>query len=85
MISQYIGRREPTRAGEAASQLLLFSAVFSMLSTIAGRLFLSYFLGVALQMGVMGIAVAMVADWVIRAIIFYQWEKTGRRKDFQVI
>lgn len=31
VVSQYIGRREPERAGESASQLLLFSGVFSVL------------------------------------------------------
>ena len=31
VVSQYIGRREPEKAGESASQLLLFSGVFSVL------------------------------------------------------
>ena len=31
VISQYIGRREADRAGESASQLLMFSALFSIL------------------------------------------------------
>lgn len=44
-----------------------FTMYVSVLSTIAGRLFLSYLLGIALHMGVIGIAVAMVCDRVIRA------------------
>lgn len=35
VISQYIGRRERNHAGEAASQLLLFSTLFSVLTAMA--------------------------------------------------
>lgn len=35
VISQYIGRQEPEHAGESASQLFLFSAVFSILIGVA--------------------------------------------------
>lgn len=34
VVSQYIGRREPEKAGESASQLLLFSGVFSVLLAV---------------------------------------------------
>ena len=47
-----------------------FTMYVSVISTIAVRLLLSWVLGVALQMGVIGIALAMVSDWVIRAVIF---------------
>lgn len=102
-------------AGEAASQLFLFSTLFSgfiaaaypfsgalsnglraagdvkftmyvsVLSTIAVRLFLSWLLGIVLDMGVIGIALAMVCDWVVRAALFIWREKTGKWKSFQVI
>ncbi len=62
-----------------------FTMYVSVLSTIAGRLFLSYLLGIALHMGVTGIAVAMVCDWVIRAVIFIWRQKSGKWKEFQVI
>ena len=62
-----------------------FTMYVSVLSTIAVRLFLSWFLGIVLQMGVIGIALAMVCDWVIRAVLFAWREKTGRWKSFQVI
>lgn len=62
-----------------------FTMYVSVLSTIAGRLFLSYLLGIVFHLGVVGIAVAMVCDWVIRAIIFIWRQKSGKWKEFQVI
>ena len=62
-----------------------FTMYVSVISTIAGRLFLSYLLGIVFHMGVIGIAVAMVCDWVIRAVIFIWRQKSGKWKAFQVI
>lgn len=62
-----------------------FTMYVSIISTVFGRLFLSYFLGITLHMGVIGIAVAMVFDWSIRALIFLWRQKSGRWKAFQVI
>ena len=62
-----------------------FTMYVSILSTIAGRLFLSYLLGIVLNMGVIGIAIAMVCDWVIRAVIFVWRQRSGKWKEFQVI
>ena len=57
----------------------------SVVSTVAVRLLLSYLLGITLQMGVIGIALAMVCDWVVRAVLFIWRERTGKWKTFQVI
>ncbi len=62
-----------------------FTMYVSVISTIAGRLFLSWLLGIVFHMGVIGIAVAMVCDWVIRAVIFIWRQKSGKWKEFQVI
>lgn len=62
-----------------------FTMYVSILSTVAVRLSLSWVLGVALQMGVIGIAIAMVSDWVVRAIIFIRRLQSGKWKAFQVI
>lgn len=62
-----------------------FTMYVSVLSTICVRLFLSWLFGIVLQMGVIGIALAMVCDWVIRAILFIWRERTGKWKAFQVI
>ena len=62
-----------------------FTMYVSVISTIAVRLLLSWLLGVVLQMGVIGIALAMVSDWVIRAILFYWRQQSGKWETFQVI
>ncbi len=62
-----------------------FTMYVSVISTIAVRLFLSWLLGIVLQMGVIGIALAMVCDWLLRAALFIWREKTGKWKNFQVI
>lgn len=62
-----------------------FTMYVSVLSTIAGRLFLSYLLGIVFHMGVIGIAVAMVCDWVVRAVLFIRRQKSGKWKEFRVI
>ena len=62
-----------------------FTMYVSVISTIVVRLLLSWILGVVLQMGVIGIAIAMVSDWTIRAIIFYRRQRSGKWKTFQVI
>lgn len=62
-----------------------FTMYVSVISTIAVRLLLSYLLGITLQMGVIGIAIAMVCDWIIRAVLFFWRQKSGKWKDFRVI
>lgn len=62
-----------------------FTMCVSVASTIFGRLFLSYFLGITLHLGVIGIAIAMVCDWSIRAVVFIWRQKSGKWKSFQVI
>ncbi len=62
-----------------------FTMYVSIVSTIVGRLFLSYLLGITLHMGVIGIALAMACDWSIRAIIFIWRQRSGKWKIFQVI
>lgn len=62
-----------------------FTMYVSVISTIAVRLLLSWLLGVVLQMGVIGIAIAMVCDWIIRAVIFFWRQKYGKWKTFRVI
>ena len=62
-----------------------FTMYVSVISTVAVRLFLSYLLGIVLQMGVIGIALAMVCDWTVRAVLFIWREKAGIWKYCQVI
>lgn len=62
-----------------------FTMYVSVLSTIVGRLFLSYLLGIVFHMGVIGIAAAMVFDWVLRAVIFIWRKRSGKWKLFEVV
>lgn len=62
-----------------------FTMYVSIISTLAVRLVFSYLLGITANMGVIGIAFAMVCDWSIRAVIFYWRYKSGKWKRFQVI
>ena len=62
-----------------------FTMYVSVISTIAVRLLLSWLLGIVLKMGVIGIAIAMVCDWSIRAVIFFWRQKSGKWNTFQVI
>lgn len=62
-----------------------FTMYVSILSTIGGRLVLSYVLGIVFHMEIIGIAVAMVCDWMIRAVIFIWRQKSGKWQEFQVI
>ncbi|MEQ2370955.1 hypothetical protein WMO28_08350 [Blautia sp. CLA-JM-H16] len=57
----------------------------SIISTIVVRLFLSWLLGIVFGMGVIGIALAMVSDWIVRAVIFLWRQKSGKWKNFQMI
>lgn len=62
-----------------------FTMYVSIASTIAARLILSYLFGIMFHMGVIGIAVAMVMDWIVRAAIFIWRQKSGKWKEFRVI
>ena len=62
-----------------------FTMYVSVASTLAVRLMLSWLLGIVLQMGVIGIAAAMVCDWCVRAVLFIWRQKSGKWKSFRVI
>lgn len=62
-----------------------FTMAVSVVSTLAVRLLLSWLLGIVFDMGVIGIAVAMVCDWILRAVVFFLRLKSGKWKNFQVI
>lgn len=62
-----------------------FTMIVSIFCTAAVRLSLSYLFAVALGMGVIGIALAMVCDWSVRAVIFIGRLHSGKWKTFRVI
>lgn len=72
-------------SGLRAAGDVRYTMVVSLASTIAGRLVLSYILGVVCGMGVIGIALAMVIDWIARAVLFILRVRSGKWKAFTVI
>ena len=71
--------------GLRAAGDVCFTMYVSLASTIGVRLLLSYVLGITLQLGVIGIALAMVCDWIVRAVLFRWRQKSDKWKGFQVI
>ncbi len=72
-------------AGLRAAGDVKFTMIVSIASTIGGRLLLSYIFAVLMNMGVIGIAFAMCADWCIRGIIFHFRYRGKKWLDFKVI
>ena len=75
----------PLGNGLRAAGDIRFTMIVSISSTIGGRLALSVLLAIGLNWGVIGIAVAMCLDWVIRAVIFTLRLRSGKWKEFKVI
>ncbi len=72
-------------AGLRAAGDVKFTMIVSIASTIGGRLILSYIFAVLMNMGVIGIAFAMCADWCIRGIIFHFRYRGKKWLEFSVI
>ena len=71
--------------GLRAAGDLKYTMYTSIFSTVAVRLVFSYLFAVGLNLGVMGIAWAMCADWTVRGLLFYVRMKRGLWKTFRVI
>ena len=76
---------DPLGRGLRATGDIKFTTGISIASTVGGRLLFSLIFGIALNMGVIGIALAMCLDWVIRAVIFWLRFKRAKWKTFKVI
>ena len=72
-------------SGLRAAGDVRYTMLVSLASTIGGRLALSWIFGVACGMGVIGIALAMVTDWTVRAVLFILRVRSEKWKEFQVI
>ena len=57
----------------------------SLFTTIGVRLILSILLGIVLDLGVIGIALAMCLDWTVRGVIFWIRFRQGKWKTYRVI
>ena len=75
----------PLSAGLRAAGDVKFTMIITVIATIGIRLFLSVLLGIVLKMGVIGIAFAMCADWIFKAVLFEIRFRRGTWKQFKVI
>lgn len=62
-----------------------YTVGISLFTTIGVRLILSVLFGIVFHMEVIGIALAMFMDWLVRAVLFWNRFKKGKWKTFQVI
>ncbi len=75
----------PFANGLRATGDVKFAASVSVLSTVIIRVAFSIIFGLWMQWGVIGIAVAMVMDWSIRAIALMIRYRSGKWQAFEVI
>ena len=75
----------PFSNGLRAAGDVKFTMYISLFSTIVVRVALSILLGVWLNLGVIGIALAMAGDWCIKAVILLFRYKSGAWKSFRVL
>ena len=62
-----------------------FTMIVGVASTVCVRLLLSVVFGIWMNLGVIGIAWAMVCDWIARAIIFTLRWRRGKWKTMRVV
>jgi len=72
-------------SGLRAAGDVKFTMYISIISTIGIRFLLSVLFGIKFNMGVIGIALAMCCDWLLRAVIFEVRLQKGIWKQFKVI
>ena len=72
-------------AGLRAAGDVKFTMIVTVISTIGIRLLLSVLFGIVLDMGGIGIAFAMCADWLFKAVLFANRFSRGKWKQFKVI
>ncbi len=75
----------PFSAGLRAAGDVKFTMYASIFCTVIFRTCLSIVLGVWLQMGVIGVAIAMVSDWTLKAILLVLRYRSGKWKQFKLI
>jgi len=75
----------PLGNGLRATGDVKYTMIVAVASSVGGRVVMAYLFGVIFGWGVMGVAVAMCVDWVIRAILYKQRQESGAWKNFQVI
>lgn len=72
-------------SGMRAAGDVKYTMYASVFSTVICRVILSYVFALWLNLGVIGVTIAMVLDWVIHAVLIVIRWKNGKWKTFQVI
>lgn len=72
-------------SGLRAAGDVRYTVMVSILSTLVVRVLLSIFFGIVLNLGVIGIAIAMVTDWTVRAIFIQRRYSSGIWKQFELV
>ena len=75
----------PLSNGLRATGDVKYTMIVSILSTVVVRGILSIIFGITFNLGVIGIALAMCADWSMRAIVFHLRYKSDKWTQFSVI
>ncbi len=75
----------PFANGLRAAGDVKYTMMVAVLSTVLGRVVLSVIFGIWLNLGVIGIALAMVADWCFRAFFYLSRYRGGKWKTFKLI
>lgn len=76
---------DPLGKGLRAAGDAIFTMGISLFTTIGVRLIFSILLGIVLNLGVIGIALAMCLDWAVRGVIFWIRFRQGKWKSCRVI
>ncbi len=76
---------DPLGKGLRACGDVGFTTIVSLFTTIGVRLIFSYIFAIGMQMGVIGIAIAMCLDWTVRGLIYEIRFRRGAWKSMHVI
>lgn len=76
---------DPLGKGLRAAGDAIFTMGISLFTTIGVRLIFSILFGIVLNLGVIGIALAMCLDWTVRGVIFWIRFLQGKWKTYRVI
>ncbi len=76
---------DPLGKGLRAAGDAIFTMAISLFTTIGVRLIFSILFGIVLNLGVIGIALAMCLDWTVRGVIFWFRFRQGKWKTYRVI
>ncbi|MHB8128973.1 MAG: MATE family efflux transporter, partial [Mobilitalea sp.] len=75
----------PFSSGLRAAGDVKYTMYVSVFTTVICRVLLSVIFGIWLNLGVIGIALAMAGDWCIRAFLMYYRYKSNNWKTFKLI